>query len=136
MDALDLLRGFAAGFAATAAMVAVQALAWALWGRPAVFEWQEAEVGAERLLGRRSLRAALVLHFLVGGVVGVAFALGVGAFPVAPAIALGPVLGFAMWVITLVIDEPVTGVPARGIGASVSLVGHLVYGSVLGLGAA
>jgi len=132
MDPVVPLRGLIAGLAAAGAMSAVEALAWARWGRGAVFEWQETEVVAERLLGRTSLRAALVLHVLFGGVAGSVFGIGVRLAPVAPTLVLGSAFGFGMWIITLLIHAPVTGSAARGIGVPVSLVSHLVYGTLLG----
>lgn len=132
MDALDLVTGLVAGLAATAVVMAVQMLAWLRWGRASVFEWQEAEVGAQRLLGRRSMQAGLALHLLLGGVAGIAFVVGAGLLAVAPSIPLGLAFGFAMWVITLFIHKPITGSAARGSGVPVSLLTHLVYGGLLG----
>ncbi|HEV8595498.1 MAG TPA: hypothetical protein VGR51_08220 [Thermoplasmata archaeon] len=133
MDALGLARGFLAGLAAAGVVTAVQALAWARWGRSSVFEWQEAEAGMERLLGRRSMVAGLAGHVLAGGVAGVVFVLGVAVLPIAgPRIALGAGMGFLMWLITLVIHEPVTGSPAKGVGVAVTLVTHLIYGTLVG----
>jgi len=133
MDAIELARGLAAGMAASLAMTAVEALAWLRWGMMAVFEWQEMQAVAAKVLGRRDLGTALALHVLFGGVAGIVFVLAVRVATLAPAVLYGTAYGFTMWVITLLIHRRVTGVAARGVGVAVSLVGHLLYGTLLGL---
>ncbi|TLZ53424.1 MAG: hypothetical protein E6K18_00025 [Methanobacteriota archaeon] len=132
LDPAAVIRGFGAGLAAAAAMMGIQALAWTRWGHRAVFEWTEAEAGTVRLLGHKSFRAALVLNLLAGGVAGIVFALGLALLAATPTAVLGAAFGSLMWVITLIIHEPVTGDPARGAGVPISLVSHLAYGALLG----
>ncbi len=142
MVATTILTGLAAGLAATGVMSMTEYPAWRRWGLPSTLEWHENQTIAGQMLRRRpedAVAPGLVLHFIHGGLAGVVFilALALLALPYPPVL-LGFPFGFLLWLITLVIHRPITGVrpwrhPRGRAPALASLGGHLAYGVVLGL---
>ena len=141
VDPLSLLRGLFAGLVATGPMLIVEIPLWRRFGLRGVFEWHEIHESLARRTGRQveSLGTLdIALHFAAGGLAGVLFALAVSVGILTVPLPLqGLVLGLMMWLLTLLIHGSITGVrPFRndmGLGpATGSLVGHLVFGSVLG----
>jgi len=133
------------GLVATAAMTLLELVFWGRWGLVGVLEWHENQMIWSRVSGRDadipSPFGIFSLHFLNGGLAAIPFPFVARAHLIGgtPLLVVG--LGYAvlLWVLTLVtIHKAVTGVSIggnpHGIGpAVVSVLGHLVYGSLLAL---
>lgn len=144
MAAIDvglLSRGVVGGLLGTAVMTFAEAPVWRRWGMTAVMQWHENQAVASRLLGRpveALVAQGLLLHFTHGTAAAVVFVLvGLPLLPTLPALALGISFGFVLWLITLGIHEPITGVdpwkhPRGYRPLALSLADHLLYGAILG----
>lgn len=143
-DAYSLFLGFSGGLFSTLLMTFTEIPSWKRWGLQGVLEWHENQVITEKFLKLSSekmyFKGMFALHFLNGGLGGVGFVLVLWFFPmVISQIFLSAIIyGFFLWIITLVlIHKPITGIspwrhPLGHFPALVSLVGHFVYGVVLG----
>jgi hypothetical protein len=135
---------FLGGLFATLLMTLTEIPSWRRFGLQGVLEWHENQVLSEKFfkLARSSLhiRGIFLLHFLNGGLGGVGFLLALSAFPFAMVnlYASGVIYGFFLWLVTLVpIHKPITGIspwkhPMGKTPAVASLIGHIVYGFVIG----
>jgi hypothetical protein len=139
----EISTGLATGLASTAAMSLTEYPIWQKWGIEAVSEWHLNQVMMARMLHRppqNLVLQGLFLHFVHGGLAGVAFALVLPLLPFRVPIAVtGVAFGLILWVIALLMMKPVTGVGMRDhslklLPLIVSLGGHLLYGLLLGLG--
>jgi hypothetical protein len=135
----EIARGLASGFVATAGMSLIEFPVWRKWGMKGVIEWHMNQSLMARLPGRHPhhlVSQGLILHFLHGGLAGIVF---VFLLPVVPRITImhaGVAFGLILWIISLLIMRPVTGVgigghPSRWLALIVALAGHLVYGILL-----
>lgn len=134
--------GLVVGVLATAIVTLTEIPMWLRWGMDGVPEWEMNQALLARLLNRRQESLVIhgqLLHFLNGGLLGILFALVVPLVPWGMNNSLvGLAYGLVLWAISLAILKPITGrgvvdnplgmIPFLG-----SLVGHLVYGAILGL---
>jgi len=133
--------GFAAGLISTAVMSLTEYPIWRKWGMIAVSEWHLNQAIMAHFLHRppQDLHVpGLALHFLHGGLAGVVFTLILAVFTVHSTIIVGAAFGLALWIIAILLMKPVTGTGFRGhklgsLPLIVSLIGHLIYGILLGL---
>jgi hypothetical protein len=140
----EILTGFVAGLASTAAMSLAEYPIWHKWGIGGVSEWHLNQVMMGRLMHRPPelvVVPGLLLHFLHGGLAGIVFALLLPNIPSIPSIGAGVGFGIVLWIIALMIMKPVTGVgfhdhPLRLLPLIVSLGGHVLYGLFLGVAVA
>jgi uncharacterized membrane protein YagU involved in acid resistance len=91
---------------------------------------------AEMLAGAMGGNALLgwVGHFMIGSILAVIYAAVAPALPGPPAVR-GAIYGLAPWLVAMVMVMPMMGMPAFGGVTAVamgSLIGHLVYGAVVG----
>jgi quinol-cytochrome oxidoreductase complex cytochrome b subunit len=142
MESITLLKGIAAGAAATAAMLMVEVPAWKMWGLTGVMEWQENQGIAKRALHKPAetlVAPGLTLHFLHGCLAGIVFAIVISIVTLGlPVPLLGLAYGLLLWILGLAIFKPIIGERIPGgrsgrIAVSVNLAGHMVYGLVLGI---
>jgi uncharacterized membrane protein YagU involved in acid resistance len=139
--AAEVLKGLVAGLTSTAVMSLLEYPIWRRWGLEMVTEWHLNQVIAGRLL-RRSPNTVIVqgllFHILHGGLAGIVFVSVLSLAPNVPINDAAVGFGLILWVVSLFILKPVTGVGLRGhpLGLSpfiVSLTGHILYGMSLGL---
>lgn len=125
--------------AATLAMTLWEWPFWRFRGLAAVPDWLVNQLFVS-LLNRRppeaNLAWGLVLHFLAGAAGGVAFS----AWLPASGVAAGLAFATALWVLVLALQRLLAGSHAlRGAAgwkaAAVSLIGHWIYGAILGFAA-
>jgi uncharacterized MnhB-related membrane protein len=139
--AAEVLKGLVAGLTSTVVMSFLEYPIWRRWGLEMVTEWHLNQVMASRLL-RRSPNTVIVqgllFHVLHGGIAGIVFVILLSLVPNVPI--TDAAVGFALilWVVSLFIFKPVTGVGLRGhplglLPFIVSLAGHILYGVSLGL---
>lgn len=142
MDLNGIYLGLVVGLLATAILALTEIPIWLHWGIDGVPEWQINQALTARLL-TRSQESLLVqgqlLHFFSGGLLGILFTY---AAPLVPwnlsNTLLGLAYGLVLWAISLVILKPITGRgvmdnPLGTIPFLGSLIGHLIYGAILGL---
>ena len=91
---------------------------------------------AEMLAGAMGGNALLgwVGHFMIGSILAVIYAAVAPALPGPPAVR-GAIYGLAPWLVAMLMVMPMMGMPAFGGAAAIamgSLIGHLVYGAVVG----
>lgn len=91
---------------------------------------------AEMLAGAMGGNALLgwLGHFMIGSILAVIYAAVAPALPGPPAVR-GAIYGLAPWLVAMLMVMPMMGMPAFGGAAAVamgSLIGHLVYGAVVG----
>ena len=134
---------FLIGLFATLVMTLVEIPAWRRFGLRGVLEWHENQVLSARLFrldeSRLHVKGIFFLHFANGGLGGMGFALALMVFSFAANIIFaGIVYGIFLWLVTLVpIHKPITGItpwrhPDGAMPMITSLIGHLVYGVVIG----
>ena len=136
---MRLLSGIVIGVVATACMTAWELPFYRRYGREGCLDWDINQHLVGRVNGKppsANLAAGLVVHVVVGVVVGVGFVLCPWSGPRATGI--GVALGVLLWMMLLALRKPITGLgPTDGrLGirpAWISLVGHIVYGAVLGV---
>ena len=139
--------GLVSGIVATAVMTVTEIPSWRKWGLLGVFEWHENQVLCTRFFhiprDKLCFKYIFFLHFLIGSLAGIAFPLilSILDIPITRDYILVPsvVYGFTLWIVTLVpIHKPITGycVWNHQLGhlpSIASLIGHLIYGLVLGI---
>jgi hypothetical protein len=143
-DVYSIFLGFVGGLFSTLLMIFVEIPSWKKWGLWGVLEWHENQVITAKVLKSPStkihFRGIFALHFLNGGLGGIGFLLLLWLFPagVSQIILSSIIYGFFLWIVTLVpIHKPITGVslwrhPLGHLPVLTSLIGHFVYGAVLG----
>jgi hypothetical protein len=142
-----ILSGLISGIVATAVMTVTEIPSWRKWGLLGVFEWHENQLLSSRFFhiprNKLNFKYIFFLHFLNGSLGGIVFAL-IVSIHIIPitwnyTLMLSVSYGFALWIATLVpIHKPVTGhsVWNHQLGhlpSIASLIGHLIYGLVLGI---
>ena len=142
-DAGTFLVAFLIGLFATLIMTLVEIPAWRRFGLRGVLEWHENQVLSTKLfrLDESSLhvKGIFFLHFANGGLGGAGFALALMVFSFTTNIIFaGIAYGVFLWLVTLIpIHKPITGItpwrhPDGPMPMITSLIGHLVYGVVVG----
>jgi len=140
--------GLVSGIAATAVMTVTEIPSWRKWGLLGVFEWHENQLLSTKFfhIPRHKLcfKYIFFLHFLNGSLAGIAFPLILSILDVPITrdyiLVSSVAYGFMLWIVTLVpIHKPITGycVWDHQLGhlpSIASLIGHLIYGLVLGIG--
>ncbi|HWH52209.1 MAG TPA: hypothetical protein VN651_11760 [Gemmatimonadaceae bacterium] len=135
--------GISIGVAATACMTAWELIFYRRFGLEGCLDWDINQHLLERLNGKpasANLIEGLGLHILVGAAVGAAFSEvvhRVSAHDALSALGLGAVLGVALWLFLLPLRRIATGLGPMdgrlgGLPILISLVGHLIYGVMLG----
>ncbi|MDW0219247.1 MAG: hypothetical protein QOK52_11060 [Nitrososphaeraceae archaeon] len=139
--------GLVSGIVATAVMTLTEIPSWRKWGLLGVFEWHENQVLSTRFFhiprDKLCFKYIFFLHFLNGSLAGIAFPLilSILGVPIIRDYILvsSVAYGFMLWIVTLVpIHKPITGycVWNHQLGhlpSIASLIGHLIYGLVLGI---
>lgn len=139
-----LISGLVAGLLSTAMMTLFEISAWKRWGLFGVYEWHENQAITTYLLGDTSGKThyfgIFFFHFLNGTLAGIAFPYLVSfVLPYAPLLVVSIIYGIILWLLTLApIHKPITGLspwnhPPGRWPAVTSLVGHIIYGLVLGI---
>jgi len=140
--------GLVSGIAATAVMTVTEIPSWRKWGLLGVFEWHENQLLSTRFfhIPRHKLcfKYIFFLHFLNGSLAGIAFPLILSILDVPITrdyiLVSSVAYGFMLWIVTLVpLHKPITGYSVWNhqlghLPSIVSLIGHLIYGLVLGIG--
>lgn len=132
------------GIFATLIMTLIEIPAWRRFGLRGVLEWHENQVLSVKFFrldeSRLHVKGIFFLHFVNGGLGGVGFALALTVFSFAMNIVFGGIVyGVFLWLVTLIpIHKPITGItpwkhPDGVIPMIVSLIGHLVYGVIIGV---
>jgi len=143
----SIYSGLVSGIVATAVMTLAEIPSWRKWGLLGVFEWHENQVLSTRFFhiprDKLCFKYIFFLHFLNGSLVGIAFPLilSILNIPITQdsVLMLSVIYGFGIWITTLVpIHKPITGNSLWNhdlghLPSIASLVGHLIYGLVLGI---
>lgn len=130
MNTQDIQKAIIAGAIATAAMSAVAAMA-PLMGMPPM---NPAAMLASQMGG--SIVLGWAAHFMVGIILALAFALVVRSRLPGPALVKGALFAIAPWLMAQLVMMPMMGMglfSGSAMMAGGSLMGHLVFGAVLGL---
>ena len=138
---MSLLMGLYAGIIATLGMSLVEYPIWRHWGLDGVAEWHLNQAIVARFT-RKPVEDAVVegllLHFAHGAIAGLIFSWTLTMLPltISP-ILLGLMFGTLLWLISMTITKPITGTgvfgePSTSILLVCGIVGHLVYGLLLG----
>lgn len=122
-------RAVVAGLVGTAVMTAVGLWVAPMMGIPRMnpAEMLAGQMGGNALLGWAA-------HLMIGIILALIYAVVASSLPGAPALR-GALFGLAPWLIVMLIMMPMSGMPMFGgtvAGAMGSLIGHLVYGAVVG----
>lgn len=122
-------RAAMAGLVGTAVMTVVGIWIAPLMGMPRMnpADMLAGAMGGNALLG-------WVAHFMIGAILAVIYAVVAPALPGAPAVR-GALYSLAPWLVAGVIMMPMMGMPVfggSGVVAMGSLIGHFVYGVVVG----
>lgn len=122
-------RAILGGLAGTLVMTAVGLWVAPMMGIPRMnpADMLAGAMGGNALLG-------WVGHFMIGTVLAIIYALVASRIPGPPAVR-GALFGLAPWLMAMLVVMPMMGMPAFGGAAATaigSLIGHLVYGSILG----
>jgi hypothetical protein len=142
-----IFSGLVSGIVATAVMTVTEIPSWRKWGLLGVFEWHENQLLSTRFFHippeKISFKYIFFLHFLNGSLAGIAFPLilSILYIPITEdyILMLSVAYGFVLWIATLVpIHKPITGHPLWDhklghLPSIASLIGHLIYGLVLGI---
>lgn len=142
-----IFSGLVSGIVATAVMTVTEIPSWRKWGLLGVYEWHENQVLSTKFFhvprNKLSFKYIFFLHFLNGSLAGIAFPLILSILEIPVTGNYTPLLsvvyGFALWIITLVpIHKPITGYSVWNhklghLPSFASLIGHLIYGLVLGM---
>ena len=135
------LSGFYAGIIATLGMSLVEYPIWRQWGLDGVAEWHLNQAIVARFT-RKPVEdvvvEGLLLHFAHGAIAGLIFSWTLTMLPltISPVL-LGLTYGMFLWLISVVITKPISGTgvfgkPSTSILLVSGIVGHLVYGLLLG----
>ncbi|NOY28031.1 MAG: DUF2938 domain-containing protein [Oligoflexia bacterium] len=130
MNTQDIQKAILAGVIATAAMSAVAAMA-PLMGMPPM---NPAAMLASQMGG--SIALGWAAHFMIGIILALAFALVLRSRLPGPAPVKGALFAIAPWLMAQLVMMPMMGMglfSGSALMAGGSLMGHLVFGSVLGL---
>jgi hypothetical protein len=139
--------GLVSGIVATAVRTLTEIPSWRKWGLLGVFEWHENQLLSTRFFhiarNKINFKYIFFLHFLNGSLAGIAFPLILSILDIPITrdytLMLSVGYGFALWIATLVpIHKPITGHSLWNhklghLPSIASLVGHLIYGLVLGI---
>lgn len=122
-------KAVVAGLVGTAVMTAVGLWVAPLMGMPRMnpADMLAGAMGGNPLLG-------WVAHFMIGSILAVIYAMVAPALPGPPAVR-GALYSLAPWLVAMSVMMPMMGMPAfggSGVVATGSLIGHLVYGLVVG----
>ena len=122
-------RAIIAGLMATLVMTAVGLWVAPLMGIPAMNPAQmlSGAMGGSTVLGWMG-------HLTIGVVLAIGYAIGAPALP-GPGWLRGALYGIAPWLLAQIVVMPMMGMPVFSGSAAVamgSLIGHLVYGAVVG----
>jgi hypothetical protein len=142
-----IISGLVSGIVATAVMTMIEIPSWRKWGLVGVFEWHENQLLSTRFFHipteKISFKYIFFLHFLNGSLAGIAFPLilSILDIPITQdyTLILSVGYGFVLWIATLVpIHKPITRYPVWDhklghLPSIASLIGHLIYGLVLGI---
>lgn len=142
-DMITFFVALLAGLAATLAMTLFEIPIWKRFGLRGVLEWHENQVLSAKFfrLSESDLhvKGIFLLHFVNGALGGIGFALALMVFSITTnTITLGIIYGVFLWIVTLVpIHKPITGItpwkhPDGMTPMIASLIGHILYGVVLG----
>lgn len=138
-----IVQGLVAGLGATACMTLWELFFYRRYGLEGALDWHINQCALSRLNGRapnENLIAGLAIHGAVGGAVGIGFqviasrlALGRGLVLLA-----GVLLAVSLWLMLLPLRRIFTGLTPfggrlRSIPTVASLLGHVLFGIVLGL---
>lgn len=126
---IDFGRAVIAGVVGTVVMTVVGLYVAPLMGMPPM---NPAEMLAGAMGGVMTL--GWIAHFMIGIILAFGYALVARAIP-GPAVVRGALYGLAPWLLAQVAVMPMMGMPffsGFGVAAVGSLVGHLVYGGVVG----
>lgn len=126
---IDFGRAIVAGLVGTAVMTVVGLYVAPLMGIPPMNPAQmlAGAMGGMMLLG-------WLAHFMIGSILAVIYALVAPAIP-GPAVARGALYGLAPFLLAQIAVMPMMGMPLFSGSVSLatgSLVGHLVYGGIVG----
>lgn len=144
-----IISGLFSGMVATAVMTASEIPSWRKWGLLGVFEWHENQLLSARIfripLNIPNFKYIFLLHILNGSLAGIAFpfillllGISIGSDYIHNLV-LSLVYGCTLWIVTLVpIHKAITGYPVWNhclghLPSIVSLMGHFIYGLVLGV---
>jgi hypothetical protein len=142
-----IITGLVSGIVATAVMTVTEIPSWRKWGLLGVFEWHENQLLSTRFFhiprNKLTFKYIFLLHFLNGSLGGIVFTLILSILTIPITwnymLILSVAYGFALWIATLApIHKPITGhsVWNHQLGhlpSIASLIGHLIYGLVLGI---
>ncbi|HEX2305928.1 MAG TPA: DUF6789 family protein [Nitrososphaeraceae archaeon] len=142
-----IFSGLVSGIVATAVMTVTEIPSWRKWGLLGVFEWHENQLLSTRFFHippeKISFKYIFFLHFLNGSLAGIAFPfmLSILYVPITQdyILMLSVAYGFVLWIATLVpIHKLITGYPVWDhklghLPSIASLIGHLMYGLILGM---
>lgn len=126
---MDISRAIAAGLVGTVVMTLVGLYMAPMMGIPAMNPAQmlAGAMGGIALLG-------WVAHFMIGSILAVGYALVARAIP-GPAVARGAIYSLAPYLMAQIMVMPMMGMSVFSGSASIavgSLIGHLVYGGIVG----
>jgi len=142
-----IFSGLVSGIVATAVMTVTEIPSWRKWGLLGVFEWHENQLLSTRFFHippeKISFKYIFFLHFLNGSLAGIVFPLILSILNIRVTqdymLMLSVAYGFVLWIATLApIHKPITGHPLWDhklghLPSIASLIGHLIYGLVLGI---
>lgn len=142
-----IFSGLVSGIVATVVMTVTEIPSWRKWGLQGVFEWHENQLLSAIFFHipreKISIKYIFFLHFLNGSLAGIAFTLilSILDIPITRDYVLvsSVVYGFMLWIVTLVpIHKPITGYSVWNhqlghLPSIASLIGHVIYGFVLGI---
>ena len=142
-----IFSGLVSGIVATAVMTLTEIPSWRKWGLLGVFEWHENQLLSTKFFhiarNKINFKYIFFLHFLNGSLAGIAFPLilSILGVPIIRDYILvsSVAYGFMLWIVTLVpIHKPITGYSVWNhqlghLPSIASLIGHLIYGLVLGI---
>lgn len=125
-------RGIVGGLVATAVMSALMLMKAAMGVMP------QLDVIA-MLAGMMGVSAVIawVVHFMIGAIWGVLFALGYGVIPGGGSVVKGMLVGIAAWLMMMVVVMPMAGAGFFGMQMGImapvmTLVLHIIFGAVMG----
>jgi hypothetical protein len=142
-----IFTGLIGGIVATTVMTISEIPSWKKWGLTGVFEWHENHLLSTKFFHisqkKVNFKYIFFLHFLNGSLAGLAFPFVrpiINISNISESILILSILyGFLLWIVTLVpIHKPITGCSwwnhqLGHLPAIASLIGHLIYGFVLGI---
>jgi hypothetical protein len=142
-----IFSGLVSGVVATAVMTITEIPSWRKWGLLGVFEWHENQLLSTKFFHisteKISFKYIFFLHFLNGSLAGITFPLILSMLYIPLMqnyiLTLSVTYGFVLWIATLVpVHKPITGYPVWDhklghLPSIASLIGHLIYGLVLGI---